>query len=317
MPAHRIPTLAILGLALALSLAGGVALAAAGYEVYSVQPGDTLAAIAERFGVDKSVIVEFNGLAPDAKLEPGQSLAVPVGPGADGNGKAQEQFAAEEKQAGDVEASELTIKPATEARGGPAVGYLGIALEDTAAVVDPRGGERLCAVAAGTDLCVSCQYGDHYGILMADGALAWVPKKAVDLQGVELVAGIEVPTGLNGRADIVEAAFRHYGVPYRYGSIPPGPTDCSGLVQAVFRDCGMRLPRTSAAQCNVGYGVPLDQIAIGDRLYFYNSDGYIGHCGIYIGNGQFIHSSSRRGYVGIDSLRSGFYRRRLAAARRP
>ena len=300
-------------LALALCLAAG-ALAAKGYEVYSVQAGDTLSSVAQRFSVGADDIAEFNGLDAGARLAAGQSLMIPF---ASGNGKAQEKFATEEKEAPDVEAAELSIKPAAEARGGPVVGYLGVALDDTTAVVDPRRNERLCAIARGTNLCVSCQWGDYYGIMMLDGAVAWLPKKSVDVQQVELVAGIEVPAGANGRVRVVDAAFRYWGLPYLYGGAPPGPTDCSGFVQAVFRDCGISLPRTAAEQFYVGYGVPQEQLAVGDRLYFINSDGYIGHTGIYIGNGQFVHASSRRGYVGIDSIRSGFYNRRLAGARRP
>jgi cell wall-associated NlpC family hydrolase len=314
---RKTSAIALVALAVALcAIATTAALAATGYEVYAVQPGDTLAALAQRFGVEARAIAEFNGIAPDAALAAGQSLSIPIGPDA-GSPKAQEKFSAEEKQAADVAATELSVKPAVQARSGPVVGYLGIAVENTAALLDPRRKERLCTISRGTNLCVSCQYGDYWGIMMADGAVAWVPKAAVDVQRVELVAGIEVPAGGNGSPEVVQAAFRYYGLPYLYGGTPPGPTDCSGLVQAAFRDCGMALPRTAAAQFMVGYAVPFDQLAVGDRLYFVNGDGYIGHAALYIGNGQFIHASSRRGYVGIDSLRSGFYRSRLAGARRP
>lgn len=317
MRSRKTSALAFVAVAFALCvIASAAALAVTGYEVYAVQPGDTLAALAQRFGVEARAIAEFNGIAPDAALVPGQSLSIPTGPDA-ANPKAQEKFSTEEKQAADVAATELSVEPAVQARNGPVVGYLGIAVENTSALLDPRRKERLCAISRGTNLCVSCQYGDYWGIMMSDGAVAWVPKPAVDVQHVELVAGIEVPAGGNGCPEAIQAAFRYYGLPYLYGGTPPGPTDCSGLVQAVFRDCGMALPRTAAAQFMAGYAVPLDQLAVGDRLYFVNSDAYIGHTGIYIGNGQFVHASSRRGYVGIDSIRSGFYNRRLAGARRP
>jgi len=307
---------AILVCALLLSLAARAALGATGYEVYSVQPGDTLTGVAQKFGADASAIATFNNLAAGASLVPGQSLNIPTGADAS-NAKAQQEFAAEEKQAQDVAAAELTIKPAAQARNGPVVGYLGMALESFAAVADPRRKDRVCTIARGASLCVSCQYGDYYGVLMSDGAVAWAPKKSVAVQRVELVAGIEVPLGASTSAAVIEAAFRYYGAPYRYGGIAPGPTDCSGLVLAAYRDCGFHLPRTAAAQFTVGYPVPLDQLAVGDRLYFFSNEGYIAHTGIYIGNGLFVHASSRRGYVGVDSLRSGFYLRHLAGARRP
>ena len=316
MPVRVKSTIAAFALVAVLCLGITAAFAATGYEVYSVQPGDTLASIAARFHVDESAIADFNGLAKGATLKAGQSLSIPLGPDA-GSGKAQEEFAAEEKQAQDVAATQLTIKPAAQTRSGPVVGYLGIATDNTAALIDPRRKDRACAIPRGTNLCVSNEWGDYYGVLMSDGALAWLPKKVVSVQQVELVAGIEVAASAKGCAALIDAAFRYYGLPYRYGGAPPGPTDCSGFVQTVFRDCGTSLPRTAATQLMVGYAVPLEQLAVGDRLYFINSDGYIGHTGLYIGNGQFIHASSRRGYVGIDSLRSGFYRSRLAGARRP
>jgi len=316
MSARKISTFGGLVFALVICLWARAALAATGYEVYWVQPGDNLRSIAQRFGVEAGAIAEFNGLAPDAPLAAGRSLNIPAASGST-NGKAQEKFAAEEKQASDVAATELSIKPAVQERRGPVVGYLGIALEDTTAVVDPRGNERLCSIARGTYLCVSCQYGDCWGIMMSDGAVSWVPKKVVEVQRVELVAGIEAPAGARGSGTLLQAAFRYYGLPYVYGGTPPGPTDCSGFVQAVFRDCGIALPRTAAAQFMVGYAVPLDRLTVGDRVYFISSDGNIGHAGLYIGNGQFVHASSRRGYVAVDSLRSGFYRARLAGARRP
>jgi cell wall-associated NlpC family hydrolase len=56
----------------------------------------------------------------------------------------------------------------------------------------------------------------------------------------------------------------------------------------------------------------------GDRLYFVDAknSSRIGHTGIYIGGGKFIHASSNRGAVGVDELKSQPYANRYAGARR-
>ena len=60
----------------------------------------------------------------------------------------------------------------------------------------------------------------------------------------------------------------------------------------------------------------MDQLRPGDRLYFSCKYSYVDHCGIYAGNGYFIHSSVSRKGVGVDSLSSDYYWRSLVTARR-
>ncbi|KPJ64926.1 hypothetical protein AMK68_00005, partial [candidate division KD3-62 bacterium DG_56] len=90
--------------------------------------------------------------------------------------------------------------------------------------------------------------------------------------------------------------------PYQYGGRLPHSVDCSLLAQTVFAAHGIRLPRTAAQQAYVGYPVGYAELLPGDRLYFYNSDGRVGHTGIHIAGGKFIHASASRGYVAMDDL---------------
>lgn len=100
-------------------------------------------------------------------------------------------------------------------------------------------------------------------------------------------------TGAPSGEQVVTDAQRYLGIPYRWGGTDPATgLDCSGLVQRVYRDVGVELPRTSEEQANVG--APVSNLAAaqpGDLVFFAGSDGTAsspGHVGIYIGNGKMI-----------------------------
>lgn len=108
-----------------------------------------------------------------------------------------------------------------------------------------------------------------------------------------------VAYGTKPKTPSVVAIARNYiGVPYRWGGTTPSGFDCSGFTQYVFRKAGVNLPRTSAEQGRVGTRVSRSELRPGDLVYF------PGHIGIYVGNGQFIHSPSPGKRVTIDSLSS-------------
>lgn len=91
--------------------------------------------------------------------------------------------------------------------------------------------------------------------------------------------------------DVVAAARRLLGDPYVYGATGPGSFDCSGLVQYVYRQLGITLPRTSEEQYGVGTAVSAGDLQPGDLVFSAGSDGTAsspGHVGIYAGSGQVI-----------------------------
>ena len=91
-------------------------------------------------------------------------------------------------------------------------------------------------------------------------------------------------------AAVVTDAEQYLGVPYQWGGTDPGTgLDCSGLVQRVYGDLGVDLPRTSQEQAQVGTPVAgLAQAQPGDLVFFEPSSSGPGHVGIYIGNGEMI-----------------------------
>jgi peptidoglycan DL-endopeptidase CwlO len=114
-------------------------------------------------------------------------------------------------------------------------------------------------------------------------------------------------------SQVVSIAMQYLGVPYVWGgSSPASGFDCSGFIMYVYAQIGVSLPHHAASQ--YGYGVPVsqDQLAPADLVFF---DG-LGHAGIYIGGGQFIHAPHTGDVVKISSLYEDWYASTFVGARR-
>ena len=117
---------------------------------------------------------------------------------------------------------------------------------------------------------------------------------------------------------LVELSKQFIGTPYLYGGMSPAGFDCSGFVKYCYSLMGINVNRVSSDQALNGVEVPVDQMLPGDILCFASAIGsdYIGHTGIYVGNGYFIHSP-RTGYnVEIVALDATSYCKRILNVRR-
>ncbi|WP_207650775.1 C40 family peptidase [Sporobacter termitidis] len=117
--------------------------------------------------------------------------------------------------------------------------------------------------------------------------------------------------------DIVNYAKKFLGVPYVYGGTSPSGFDCSGLVYYCYKHFGYSVNRTASGLSFNGASVSSSSLQPGDVILFTaQSGGYIGHTGIYIGNGQFIHAPHTGDVVKISSLSESYYKNHYYSARR-
>jgi cell wall-associated NlpC family hydrolase len=106
------------------------------------------------------------------------------------------------------------------------------------------------------------------------------------------------------------------GTPYQWGGSTPQGFDCSGLVQYVYKEVGVTLPRRSVDQARSGRASKLGQLARGDLVFFRIDRNVISHVGIYVGNGHFIHAPGTGKYVRRDKLDNSWWQERVMAVRR-
>jgi peptidoglycan DL-endopeptidase CwlO len=119
-----------------------------------------------------------------------------------------------------------------------------------------------------------------------------------------------VPPATHG--GVVGVALSFQGTPYVWGGASPGGFDCSGLVMYAYAQVGVSLPHSSYAQYGMGVPVSRDQLEPGDLVFF---DG-LGHVGIYIGGGMFVHAPHTGTVVQVSSLGEGWYASTYVGARR-
>jgi cell wall-associated NlpC family hydrolase len=97
---------------------------------------------------------------------------------------------------------------------------------------------------------------------------------------------------------VVGIAMQYLGVPYVWGGSSPSGFDCSGFVSYVYAQVGVSLPHHAASQYSYGTPVSYSDLEPGDLVFFEG----LGHVGIYIGGGQFIHAPHTGDVVKISSL---------------
>ncbi|HUY30728.1 MAG TPA: NlpC/P60 family protein [Acidimicrobiales bacterium] len=129
-----------------------------------------------------------------------------------------------------------------------------------------------------------------------------------------------LPSGATGSA-AVATAEKYLGTPYVWGGATPSGFDCSGLVQYVYAQLGVSLPRTSEQQATAGAPVAsLAQAQPGDLVFYAGSDGTAsspGHVGIYVGNGEMVDAPQTGSVVSLQPVGAPVAIRRVVPAAAP
>ena len=131
------------------------------------------------------------------------------------------------------------------------------------------------------------------------------------------------PADLDGTvgAKVVSMAMPFLGTRYRSGGASPNGFDCSGFTMYIYGQFGIRLPHGATDQMRYGAAVDRSQLQPGDLIFFhddYYSSSTASHCGIYVGNDQFVHASTYgSGGVLLTALNGNpYYSAHYIAARR-
>jgi cell wall-associated NlpC family hydrolase len=146
----------------------------------------------------------------------------------------------------------------------------------------------------------------------ARAAQAAAQPRSVNLKPNFVSPPASVPGGRYG--GVVGIAMQYLGVPYVWGGESPSGFDCSGLVAYVYSKVGISLPHSTYAQWAYPNAVSVSrsQLEPGDLVFFYG----LGHVGIYVGGGSFIHAPHTGSVVRIDSLNGAGYSSAYVGAKR-
>lgn len=283
-------------------------------ETYQVRPGDTLVTISERMGVTLKALKAANRLR-GAKLKPDQVLVIPAP-----KTKKSTKMVKSSSPAGEV----YTVR-----RGDT---LTGIAKKTGTTVARLRDLNHLRGNSLKIGKKLLCKAKQDMELPSIPAPLEYAKNEPLPDDGEE-DDGI---TGEDARAEIhrqpkengsllgnwntpdepkllVKAAMGFLGAPYRLGGFSMKGLDCSGLVKKIYQTFNIDLPRTAFEQSHVGLLVARSRLIEGD-LIFFNTRRALGHVGIYIGNNEFVHASSRKRGVRIDNLDTPYYNTRFVRA---
>lgn len=117
---------------------------------------------------------------------------------------------------------------------------------------------------------------------------------------------------------LTEYALSLSGTPYKYGGTTPDTGfDCSGFVGHVFKEkLGKTLPRSSEDISRLGVAQKSGLLKPGDLVFYNTLNKTFSHVGIYLGDGQFVHSPSKGKVVSIVNMSEPYWKKRYNGARR-
>ena len=119
-------------------------------------------------------------------------------------------------------------------------------------------------------------------------------------------------------SDLLSTALASIGVKYRRGASDPlVGFDCSGFVRHVYKQAlGLLLPHNAYSMSLQGRSVGVNELQLGDLVFFNTLKHSFSHVGIYLGDDRFIHAPRTGKSVQVDSLSDSYWVRHFSGARR-
>lgn len=267
-----------------------------------VRKGDTLSVIARTYGVSVKEIRALNGLKKRSTLKPGMELRLAKG-----------------EAATDAEAARREHRETYSVQRGDNLWRVAKRFHMSASELKSLNGLRSDRLKPGQTLVVA----RHIAPVPDEASEEAVTEcrlddAKVDSDLLQAAAAEESEEGasIGATERVIRVAKKMLGIPYRFGGNSARGIDCSAYVQKVFRFLNVPLPRTAREQFEEGNAVSRDELATGDLVFFRTYARYPSHVGIYLGDNQFIHASSRGRQVTIDRLDQPFYNKRYIGAKR-
>jgi len=269
---------------------------------YKVKSGDTLSKIAKKYHVSVDKLKSLNNLS-STKLKKGQTIFIKK----------------------DVSAKkEKNVIAAPSASKEPPVDQTVVENDGEFIEYRPKKGDTLAKIASKFNL-------DKQDILESNNITGKKLPKVILIPKIIEVDDSEELIELSNKPlkpwrsseekyMLVKVAKSFMGAPYKYGGETVRGLDCSAFVKKIYDIFDVQLPRSAREQFMVGNKISKEELSVGD-LVFFKTKRYVKyptHVGIYIGDGNFIHSSSTRCKLGVkvDALSSSYYSRTFVGATR-
>jgi cell wall-associated NlpC family hydrolase len=255
---------------------------------YRVVAGDTLSAIAARFGTTVANLAAINHLSNPNLIFAGQVLTISGSAGGGGPGNAG--------RAGNGGSTATTSAPAASGT------TYRVVAGDTLSAIAARFGTTVANLAAINHLAnPNLIFAGEVLTISGTSGQAAAPAPTSELTPAPRPAPTSAP--LSAAATAVRAALAQVGKPYVFGGAGPNSFDCSGLVMYAWEQAGVALPHYSVAQYEDTERISASQLEPGDLLFYDNDDGaQPGHVTIYIGGGQVVTADQPGTAVRVEAV---------------